>query len=220
MNTCYIFGSVDVKSFNVKPDKTDFIIAADRGYLNVKKFNIIPHIIVGDFDSLNYVPNEENVIQHPVKKDDTDLILAVKTGFEKGYNNFIIYGCLGGERIDHTVASIQTASYILENNGTAVFVDGNTHLTLLQNNTIRFDANCDGDISVFSYSEKATVSISGLLYNLNKTEINNNHPLGVSNEFKRKTAQITIYYGKALIIWNTNKGKYTIGEWYKWIKMF
>ena len=89
MNICYIFGSLDVKEFNFFPDENDFIIAADKGILNTEKFGLNPNYIVGDFDSLEYVPTGENVIKHPVMKDDTDLLLAIKTGFDNGFKNFI-----------------------------------------------------------------------------------------------------------------------------------
>ena len=200
MNTCYIFGSLSVKEFINETDKSDFIIAADKGVLNTKQFNISPNLIVGDFDSLEYVPVGDNVIQHPVMKDDTDLLLAVKKGLEKGYKSFKIYGCLGGERLDHTLASIQTAAFIKENGASAVFYDGDTTLSVHKNESIAYDEKENGIISVFAFSESATVSEKGLLYELDNERLTNNFPLGVSNEFIGKQAEITVHSGTVLII--------------------
>lgn len=200
MNTCYIFGSLNVDKFTNQIDETDFIIAADKGILNTQRFNLTPNLIVGDFDSLEYIPEGKNVIQHPVMKDDTDLILAVKLGFEQGYKNFKIYGCLGGDRLDHTIASIQTAAFIKENGGNAVFYDGSTCLSIHKNETITFPCTNKGVISIFSYTEKAVVSEKNLLYELDQYEITQNHPIGVSNEFIGKEAEITIHSGSVLII--------------------
>ena len=200
MNTCYIFGSLNVDNFTNQIDETDFVIAADKGILNTQRFNLLPDLIVGDFDSLEYVPEGKNVIQHPVMKDDTDLVLAVKIGFEQGYKNFIIYGCLGGDRLDHTFASIQTAAFIKEKGGNAVFYDGDTCISLHQNETITFPPTKQGIISVFSYTETAVVSEKNLLYELDKCEITQKHPIGVSNEFIGKQAEITVHSGSALII--------------------
>lgn len=205
MNICYIFGSLNVTEFTNQIDKTDFVIAADRGVLNTERLNITPDLIIGDFDSLKYVPEGENVKQYPVMKDDTDLILAVKTGFEKGYKNFRIYGCLGGERLDHTFASIQTAAFIKANGGHSVLYNDDTTLSLHQNEIVTFPPTKQETISVFSYSEKAVISEKGLLYELDKHEISQNYPVGVSNEFIGKQAEITVHSGTVLIICKENK---------------
>ena len=111
---CYIFGAIPIDSFNLKINENDIVIAADAGIINVRKFNIKPDYIIGDFDSLGYTPTDSNTIIHPIEKDDTDTMLAVKLGFKKGYKDFRIFGGIGG-RLDHTFANIQTASYIAEN---------------------------------------------------------------------------------------------------------
>ncbi len=202
MGCCYIFGSMDIEQFNFKIESEDILIAADKGLLNAEKFGIKADIIVGDFDSLKYTPSGENVIKHPKMKDETDLILAVDTGIKKGYKNFKIFGCLGG-RLDQTYATIQTAEYIKEKNGYSEIYGNNEKIIILhQGETIHYDKNEKGVISVFSYSKSANISINGLLYELNDKEIYNSYPLGVSNEFNHSPATITVNKGKILIIQN------------------
>lgn len=211
MKTCYIFGSLDVSDFDTDINTEDLVIAADAGLKNVKKLNITPDYIVGDFDSLEYTPEGTNVIKHPVQKDETDTILAIDVGFENGYKNFIIYGCLGG-RLDQTVASLQTASYIAEKGGNAVFIDGETHLTVIKNNKISFTDDNKGLISVFACSGTASdVTELNLLYELKNVELTPDYPLGVSNEFIGKNAVVSVGNGKLCIIWNGKNGKYHIG---------
>ncbi len=211
MNTCYIFGSVETNNPNIQFDSSDLVIAADKGLLSTQKFNISPDYIIGDFDSLEYIPTGDNVVIHPKKKDDTDLILAVKTGLNKGFRRFEIYGCLGGERLDHTIATIQTAAFIDENNAIGVLHTNDTSITLLNNNSIYFSGKNEGYVSIFSYSETSVISTEGLLYSVTKKEIKQNYPLGVSNEFKDNTASVTCHSGKAIVTWN-NKCNYKIGE--------
>lgn len=211
MKSCFIFGSMPIEEISVKPCYSDLIIAADAGLKNTEKLNLKPDYIVGDFDSLEYVPDGSNVIKHPVKKDETDTILAVDIAFKKGYNNFIIYGCLGG-RLDQTVASIQTASYITEKGGNAVFIDNETYLTVIKNNAIGFSKDNKGTVSVFSLSEKSYgVCENGLLYELEDAELTSDYPLGVSNEFIKKDAKISVNKGKICIIWNGKNGKWSVG---------
>lgn len=211
MKTCFIFGSMPVKKLSVKPDTNDIVIAADAGLRNVERFNITPDYIVGDFDSLEYIPDGINVIKHPVQKDETDTILAVDVAFEKGFNNFIIYGCLGG-RLDQTVASIQTASYITEKSGNAVLIDNETFLTVLKNNYVCFSKENKGTVSVFSLTGKSYgINETNLLYELKGAELTSDYPLGVSNEFVGKEAEISVENGKICVIWNGKHGNWVIG---------
>ena len=205
MNICYIFGALDTAIADFKPQESDLIIAADGGYSTLKKLNIKPDLVVGDFDSLGEVPENENIIKHPIKKDDTDTLLAVKIGLEKGYKNFIIYGAIGG-RLDHTVASIQTATYLAENGGIAYIYAGSHTVTAIKNSSIKFKDTAKGYISVFALSGIAKgVTINGLLYELSDTEITPHFPIGVSNEFIGEESEISVKDGVLTIIFEGTK---------------
>ncbi len=197
---CYIFGAISFSKFPFKINKNDLVIAADLGIKNTEKFNIKPDFVIGDFDSLGFIPKESNTIVHPVEKDDTDTLLAVKLGFEKGYKNFRIFGGIGG-RLDHTFANIQTASYIAENNGNAVYFGNNENLTVIKNNKISFGKENKGNISIFALEESKNVNIKGLYYELENGFLSTNFPLGTSNKFDNKEATISVEQGKILIIW-------------------
>lgn len=200
MNTCYIFGALNTSAVDFKPNENDLIIAADGGYSTLKKLNIKPDLVVGDFDSLGSVPENENIIKHPVKKDDTDTLLAVKIGFNKGYKKFIIHGALGG-RLDHTVATLQSANYIAENGGIAYICDDKYTVATIKNSSIEFKDEAKGIISVFALSGIAKgVTINGLLYQLDNAEITPNFPIGVSNEFIKKESKISVTDGVLTII--------------------
>ena len=58
----------------------DYILAADGGLRHLQKLHVAPHGILGDFDSLGFVP--EGACVFPVEKDDTDSMLAVRKGLE------------------------------------------------------------------------------------------------------------------------------------------
>ena len=93
MSKCIIFGALPVCELTLKIENGDLVIAADGGYETLKKLNIEPDVIIGDFDSLKSdLPQNGNIIKHPVKKNDTDTLLAIKYGLENGYTDFIIYG--------------------------------------------------------------------------------------------------------------------------------
>ena len=103
MNTCIIFGAAEFDRLAEPICLGDFVIAADGGLRHTKKLSILPDEILGDFDSLGYVP--DTGVVYPVEKDDTDTMLAVRRGLELGFRRFVIYGGLEGRRLDHTVAN-------------------------------------------------------------------------------------------------------------------
>jgi thiamine pyrophosphokinase len=197
---CYIFGAMPIDSIDFIINKEDIVIAADSGIINTQKFNIKPDYIIGDFDSLGYTPADHNTIVYPVEKDDTDTMLAVKLGLEKGYKNFRVFGGIGG-RLDHTYANIQTASYVAENGGNAIFYGNNENLTVLKNNQITFEKENKGNISIFALDECQNVNIKGTYYELNNGNLSINFPLGTSNKFNNNKATISVENGKLLIIW-------------------
>ncbi len=200
MKTCYIFGAASGLPENFKPSADDLIIAADAGYLTLQKMGVKPHITVGDFDSMESLPTDTEIIKHPVRKDDTDTLLAVKIGLKKGYKNFFLYGCAGG-RLDHTLANLQTLSFIASNGATGYLKGEDFSATAVSDSCLEFPEEKKGNISVFSATDECEISIDGLSYTVNHEKIAYNFPLGVSNEFIGQKSKITVHNGTAIIIW-------------------
>ena len=198
MRVCHIVGAGEMGGAKIDMREGDYLIAADGGYAEVVAQGLKPDLAVGDFDSLGHVPENENVVQHPVMKDDTDMMLAVKLGFEKGYDRFYIYGALGG-RLDHTLANVQTLMYIARQGGQG-WIIGDCCITAIHNSETRFRDSAEGYVSVFCLAEPAHgVSIEGLLYELNDYTLENSVVLGTSNEFCGKPACVSVTDGTLVI---------------------
>ena len=179
----------------------DIVAAADAGYLYLKEQGIRPDLIIGDFDSSEEPDTDIEIIELPVEKDDTDIVYCVREGFRRGYNNFLILGALGGERISHTMANIQLLSMIYARGGRAELRYGNQALFVLgEGEKIAFDKNLQGHFSVFSLTEKSLITLKNLYYPLEKGEIIRSFPLGVSNHFTGKKAEVILHKGEILII--------------------
>ncbi len=205
-NICYIIAACKDNSddINFKPQKGDLVIAADGGYDLLKEKNINADILLGDFDSIEEIPEHKHIIKHPVQKDDTDTFLAYKLAMEKGYRNFVILGGIGG-RIDHTVANIRTLSDIAENGGRGFLVGDGAVLTTISNTKITFPESYSGYISVFASGKDADgVSIKGLKYCADNISLKSSISLGVSNEFVGERAEISVKDGNLLVIWYEN----------------
>ena len=203
MGICYIFGAADGLPQKIEKNRDDIIIAADGGYCFLKEKDITPDIVLGDFDSLGYIPEVNcKIIKHPIKKNDTDTMLAVKTGLDLGFKKFILYGC-SGKRLDHTFANIQTLCYITNQGGQGFLCGKDFVVTTVKNGSLKLNKRKCGTVSIFSLTEKSSgVSIDGLLYNLNNATLNSDFPLGVSNEFVGKDVQISVKDGMIAVIWS------------------
>ena len=211
---CYIFGSAEaaLPPLGVTRNRESLYIAADRGFVSATDIGITPDVILGDFDSFPLTEEMKNsgaeIIRHPVEKDDTDLMLALKLGLERGYREFNIIGCLGGERFDHSIATVQSLAYATEQ-GAAAFAYGYGEkkavscATVIRNGSLTLSARSAGNVSVFSLSEISEgVSVTGLKYEVTGAVLRSCFPLGVSNSFVGKGARISVENGTLLIIYD------------------
>ncbi len=199
MGICYIFAALPSGPLPaIGPE--DYVIAADAGYMQLG--GIRPDLVVGDFDSLGFAPENERVVRHPARKDDTDTLLAVKLGLEKGCTRFVILGGLGG-RLDHTIANIQTLSYLAARGARGCLAGERECVILLRNGEVRFEKNCSGTVSVFAHGGTAYgVMEEGLAFPLTDATLTCDFPLGVSNAFTGVPARIAVREGQLIVIWN------------------
>ena len=198
---CYIVGACQPGELYLPSRRAAFVIAADKGLCHLEAAGIAPDLIVGDFDSLGTVPQGPNVIRHPVEKDDTDMMLAVKTGLERGYRTFVLYGGMGG-RLDHTYANLQTLAYLVDHGARGFLLGGDFAVTALKEDRLAFPAGLTGPVSVFCPGEPAEgVSIEGLYYPLQDAVLTSGFPLGVSNQFTGVPASVSVRRGTLLVMW-------------------
>ena len=183
----------------------DFLLAADGGLRHLEKLNLKPQGILGDFDSLGYIPT--GALVFPVEKDDTDAMLAARKGLELGYRDFLFYGALDGPRLDHTVANFQTLQFLADHGATGYLVGRDYLVTVVKNDTIAFDEKAEGILSLFCLGADARgVTIRGLHYELEDGTLTPGFPLGVSNHFTGKPATIEVKDGSLLAMWDRKNG--------------
>lgn len=204
---CYIVGAGLFDGSAFRPHGTDYIIAADGGFGYLDRMGVVPDAVVGDFDSLGYIPKHPNLIRHPVEKDDTDTMLAVKYALNLGFRIFYIFGCLGG-RVDHTIASLQTLCYISGHGARGYLFGDNGVVTAITAGEMTFEAGRSGVVSVFCQGPKAEgVFIKGMKYPLDNATLTFDVPLGVSNEFTGQPASISVRKGTLLIAFSRESFK-------------
>ena len=203
---CIIIGAREPGAITL-PGETALVIAADGGLHHLQAQGIAPDLVVGDFDSLGCIPEGGNVFLHPVEKDDTDTMLAVKLGLERGCDTFVLYGCLGG-RPDHTYANYQTLSYLAEHGARGFLVGDGWVTAVIRDGALTFPEGMDGTISVFCPNGEARdVDLTGLYYSLHGGILRSGFPLGVSNHFTAESASVSVGDGSLLVMWEETPEK-------------
>lgn len=198
---CYIVGACEPGKMVIGRHRPAFVIAADKGLLHLEKQGIAPDLIVGDFDSLGRVPAGDNILRHPIEKDDTDTMLAIKTGLERGIRTFVLYGGVGG-RLDHTYANLQALTFLADHGARGYLVGDGFVSAAVRNDSLEFGSDLTGTISVFCPGPTAGgVDLEGLHYPLEDAVLTSGFPLGVSNHFIGESAKVTVRRGTLLVIW-------------------
>ena len=205
MGKCLIFCAAQFDALAAPIGADDYILAADGGLHHLEKLALSPHGIIGDFDSLGYIPAGAQVF--PVEKDDTDAMLAARKGLELGYREFLFYGSLDGPRLDHTVSNFQTLQFLADRGATGYLVGRDYLVTVIREETVEFPADAEGILSLFCLGPDAEgVTLENLHYPLLGGTLTSGFPLGVSNHFTGKTARVTVEKGSLLALWDRKNG--------------
>lgn len=200
MGICYIIGAGEMAEELPVPTGEDLVIACDGGFRYCQEAGLQVDMIVGDFDSLGFLPEHECVVQLNPIKDETDTGWAIGEGIKRGYKEFVIYGGTGG-RLSHTVANIQLLANIAELGCRGVLVRKDARYQVIKDAELCFDETEEGYLSVFCLGDKAEgVYEEGLKYSLQNAVLTKENPVGVSNEFVGKKSKVSVRKGTLLII--------------------
>lgn len=206
MKTCVLVAASDFNSKHfleqAKAGAFNFVVAIDAGYAHLQSVNCAPNLVIGDFDSLGFVPKGQNVEKHPVKKDKSDMELAFDWICEHGFNDVVVYGALGG-RLDHAIANIQLFARMGELGISVAAVDMDCMARIIVG-PARFSLPVQesGVVSVFSLTPQSQgVCESGMEYSLDNAVLGNRTSLGLSNELVGSPASISVETGTLLVIY-------------------
>lgn len=203
MNRGFIFGAGSFYGLQMMPTIGEYIVAADGGYQTCLRAGIVPSILVGDFDSMAKPVDFDHIIHVPVEKDDTDAMLAIKLALEKGCKEIYLYGTTGGNRLDHTIATLQSLLYIRRSGAKGYAYDQDFCFTVIENETLVLESQVDwGLLSVFAVGGTAQgVTIQGAQYGLVDGTLHPHVPMGVSNHFQGTDVTISVEQGALLVGW-------------------
>lgn len=203
MKICHLMGAMGADHGGFPPilQESDCLIAVDGGLTQLERWNLQADSMIGDFDSLGYVPKEgENILPLPVRKDETDMEYAMKVGLSRNYKHFLIQGGLSG-RLDHSYANFQLLDQLSRCNARGILVGDGQTVLVVRETTQYFPKNMVGYCSIFALGEGASgISLKNLSYEGETLSLSPHIPLGVSNEFlPRQEAVISVKKGAVLV---------------------
>ncbi len=200
MKRCVVVGASSL-NINLKDyiNKTDFIIAADKGWEHCKNQGIVPNISIGDFDS-SKKPEDIKSIVLPKEKDDTDTFFIARYILENGFSEVLFLALSGGKRFEHTMANIQTMKFLSKNNIQTTMIDEYSKMMVLNNGSIDLKKEDNSYFSIISFGTAKGVSIKGAKYQVDNIDITDEYPIGISNEFYDDSVNINVKNGAVLII--------------------
>ena len=185
--------------------RANLIICADGGLRAARALGIVPHAVIGDFDSVEPAllawarRKGTRLIEHPREKDRTDAELALQHALEAGAAEIDLLGVLGA-RIDHTLANIGLLIKVAGNGKRARILQGREELFLAEAQT-PIDGRRGDLVSLIPLSDSvAGVTTHGLKYPLTDAVLHNATTLGVSNEITTPPAAVNARQGWLLVV--------------------
>jgi len=189
----------------LRPD--DLIICADGGTRHAHQMGLIPHIIVGDLDSLepelaSHMEQAGVEIQrHSPHKDQTDLELALQLAVSKEPREIMLMGALGG-RLDQMLGNIMLLTRpeyvgirltVVEANQTAILLRNHDSLTL--------QGQIGDTLSLIPLTATVTnVTLQGVAWPLINATLTLGSTWTISNQLTAPVATVQIGLGLLLVI--------------------
>ena len=178
----------------------DFYICCDSGLKHREGLDIVPDLIVGDFDSYENPQLNIETITLPREKDDTDTVFAVKEALSRGFQYFLMVGVIGG-RLDHTLGNVSLLLMLDAQGKTATALDDFSEMEIVSGQPVQIQ-DCYTYFSLLNISGTAqSITIKNAKYPLDDAEITCEYQYGISNEvLPGKIAVVTVNQGRLLLI--------------------
>lgn len=175
----------------------DYIICADGGYNLLHDWKA--NCIIGDLDSLDFVPSDIKVIKYDKQKNQTDGELCIIYAVEKGYTDINIYCGLGG-RMDHIMGNIALLKLAHTLGARAIMRDEKKDIYYVEGKLI-LETKKDDIVSVIPFGGNAFVENSkGLMYPLQNLELLPHKTRGISNLVVDDTVELNVQKGGVIVL--------------------
>lgn len=202
-----IIGNGEIKDYDIIREYFDeaYIIACDGGIRHCRAMMIMPNIMIGDFDSANSEDSAffENMgvikSEYPVRKDKTDMEIAIDLAIEKNADEIYIVGGLGS-RFDHSLANVHILLMPMRLGIRACLLDEHNIITLVED-SIDIMGEKGQTVSLIPLTtEVKGITTENLDYALTDATMEIGHSIGVSNVMTADVATISVKEGILVLI--------------------
>lgn len=199
-------GSINDYSYHKKYfERAQFVVCVDGGAKHIRKFGLVPDVLIGDLDSISaedleyFKDMKVKIIKYPSQKEMTDTEIAINYAIDNGYKEVVIIGGIG-TRIDHSLANILLLKQLLEKGIKGTLANEKNEITLTKDR-IKVAKEKDAKLTLLPLTKVVEgITTKGLYYQLNCEDIELGSSRGVSNEFKDEFAEISIKSGILIVI--------------------
>ncbi len=204
MSVCALVAAADfnTEAFEAmyEEDIFDAVIAIDAGYSHLLAIDVVPDLVIGDFDSLGYFPKGIRTSRFSAHKDKSDMELALERVKSRRYDAVVVFGATGG-RLDHTIANLQLFTKFSQLGISVTVIDKQNEIVFVTGpDVFESEAKPSGTVSVFAMNDTAEGFFErGLKWELDDATLTNKTSLGLSNELIGEPVLIGVESGTIMI---------------------
>jgi thiamine pyrophosphokinase len=187
-------------------DAAQAIVAADGGHAFLRRHSRWPALLVGDFDSLDAGLLAEAraagvaVVEHPVRKDETDAELAVAAAEARFDGELVLLGALGGA-LDHLLGHVSVLRGLAARGRAARIAAPGLAATVVRAPArLRLGAASGVRVSVLALSDGVVLTLRELEYELTAEPLPATVCRGLRNRIAGPDARLELAGGEALVM--------------------
>ena len=205
MKSCIIIANGDKPSKQninyLLKNRVKTIIAADGGANSCYKLGIVPHYIIGDFDSINpevlsYYKNRSEIIKQS-RQNDTDVEKALKFAIKKKFETVYLLGGTG-DRLDHSICNLGIVIKFFSKIR-IIIIHGKTVLFPYADN-VKLKSIPYETVSLYAFNSNTRITSSGLKYPLRDVSLRFGEKESTSNVALSDSFELKISGGIVFVI--------------------
>ena len=180
------------------------IIAVDGAAALFKRFALVPHVLIGDFDSVDDATVQHieakgaKIVRLVPEKNETDTQAAIDWAIDAGASQIVLLGATG-KRMDHTLGNIAMLLRAYRAGVSCRIIDSKNEL-FIAGDEYDLYGRTGQTISILPLESDIHVTATNLKYPLENLALCSDASRGISNIIQKSPAHLSISGGLALIV--------------------